>query len=128
MSSLNDLHYASFGTEGTTTFQITGGAFATGFGTFFMGSAGSAGTVTNTFQGVTRGVTFVTPALTGTGTATLALIDSKGGTMISQAQVESGTAYYGTIVPMTTDMTWTAVANGTQASAATASFAVHYEK
>lgn len=110
---------------GTVTTQ---GAFATGLGTIAMTVAGSAGTIANTFSGISRGITIVTPALEGTGTATVYLLDSLGGTMISQAQDEGGTAYYGTIVPMTTSMNWIAMANGTQSVAATVNIAVHYEK
>jgi hypothetical protein len=87
-----------------------------------------SGTLNNTFEGYLRGFSMVTPAMTGTGTATLTLTDSLGGTMISQAQNESVTAYYGTIAPMTTGMKWIVTANGTQDANATVTIAVHYEK
>jgi hypothetical protein len=129
--SLNDRKYMSYGTinAGTTAvYVISSGEFSTGLGTIASSVAGSAGTLANTFSGVSKGITIITPALTSTGTATLTLTDSLGGTMISQAQNEAGTTYYGTIVPMTTDMTWVSTYNGTQAATTALVFAVHYEK
>jgi hypothetical protein len=110
---------------GTVTTQ---GAFATGLGTIACSVAGSAGTIANTYSGVSRGITIVTPALDDSGTATLYLLDSLGGTMISQAQNESGTTYYGTVVPMTTSMNWISMYNATQSATTQLTFAVHYEK
>ena len=128
--SFNDLIVGVGGTSSAGTALNVQKLWATSYGTVIIPTSDTvvSGTTTNTFTGYTRGVTIVTPALESTGTATLKLIDGKGGTLISQAQDESVVAYYGTIAPMTTDMKWVCTANGTQSAAGTISFAVHYEK
>lgn len=87
-----------------------------------------SGTTSNTFAGMSKGITLVTPELEGTGTATIQLKDSSGGTLISQAQDESVTAHYGTEVPMTSTMEWVVTANGTQSTDRTITFEVQYEQ
>lgn len=128
--SVNDLMTASYGTSTQGTALNVARLWGSSAGTVVIPTSDtvSSGTTANTFVGYVRGITIVTPSMTATGTATLKLIDSKGGTAISQAQNEGVTAYYGTTSPMTTDMSWVCTANGTQSSAATISFLVHYEK
>jgi hypothetical protein len=128
--SLNDLLINSLGTSSQGTALNVQKLWGSSTGTVVLPTSDTvtAATVSNTLVGYVRGITIVTPAMTGTGTTTLQLVDSKGGTMISQAQDESVTAYYGTTAPMSTDMSWIASANGTQAALGTVSFLVHYEK
>lgn len=128
--SLNDLQYSSYGTSAQGTAQNVSKLWGSSAGTVIIPTSDSvtSGTTANTFVGYIRGVTIVTPSMTATGTATLELKDSKGGTLITKAQAEGVTSYYGTTQPMTTDMSWICTANGTQAAAATVAFLVHYEK
>jgi hypothetical protein len=128
--ALNDLQLASYGTSSQGTVQNVARLWGSSAGTVIIPTSDTvtSGTTANTFTGYIRGITIVTPSMTATGTATLKLIDSKGGTSISIAQNEQVTAFTGTTSPMTTDMSWVCTANGTQAAAATVSFLVHYEK
>lgn len=108
---------------------LVGGRTETYLGTVTVGVAKSAGTLASAIDGLIRNVTLVTPAMTGTGTATMTLVDSKGGTPVAlAAQDESVTTNYGTIQPIGTAMSWVVTANGTQSAIATVSFAAHYEK
>lgn len=116
---------------GTLTEIVKSKDIATGLGTIVIPTSDTvqSGTLANTWEGLVRSVTVVTPALEGTGTATVTLVDSLGGNLISQAQNEGGTVNYGTLVPMTdTGMEWVVTANGTQSADATVTIAVHYEK
>ena len=88
-------------------------------GTIAIALSGSAGTLTCPISGLMRYVTITTPALTGTGTATMRIIDPAGGTLFQQAQDESVVTTYGSIVPLLTTMNITVTANGTQDAAAT---------
>ena len=113
---------------------VTAGTMVSGFSSYLgtavmaAGDTVVSGTVANTTNGIIRAVTVVTPAMTGTGTATLALQDSLTASLISIAQAESSTAAYGTIMPMVSGMNWVVTASGTQAAAATVTFGVYYEK
>lgn len=130
MASLNDLQVSSYGTSTSGTAQKTMGLYDYYYGTIIIPTSDTvqAATISSAIAGYIQGYTLVTPALTGTGTATLELVDAKGGTLITKAQNESVTAYYGTLVPVNTTMSFTATANGTQSAAATVSFAVHYQR
>jgi len=88
----------------------------------------TSGTTANTVNGLMRYVTFKTPAMTATGTATLKITDVDGGTLFTQAQDESGTTTYGSIVPLTDNMNYVVTANGTQAAAGTFTFNLYYER
>lgn len=86
-----------------------------------------SGTLASSLNGLIHAVSMVTPAMESTGTATLTLVDQLGANIISQAQNESVTAAYGTVMPVTSSMNWVVTANGTQSADATVTFAVHYE-
>jgi len=87
------------------------------------------GTLASTIDGLIRNVTVQTPALEGTGTATVELVDSLGGTVVGlAAQDESVITNYGTTQPISTSMEWTATANGTQSAAANIIFVAHYQQ
>jgi hypothetical protein len=88
----------------------------------------TAGTITPGLTGVMRFITLTTPAMTGTGTATVRIVDAAGGTLFSQAQNESVVSAYGSIVPLTSTMIMNATANGTQSSAATVVYSLYYDK
>jgi len=97
-------------------------------GTIEIATPESAGTVTAPFNGKLFHLTLVTPDMEGSGTATLDIVDTAGGTVFSQAQDESLTACYGSIVPVTTDMEFRAVADGTQSASVDVIYEAHYEK
>lgn len=129
MASLNDLKYSSYGTSSAGTALKTMGMYSYYYGTIVMPTSDTvtSATIDAAIAGYIQGITIVTPAMTGTGTATLQLVDGKGGTLVSQAQAESVTAYYGTARPINTSMDWIITSNGTQAALGTVSFAVHYQ-
>ncbi len=106
----------------------TSGTFSLGTITIPTSDTVTTGTVTPGLSGVMRFITITTPDLTATGTATIRLIDSAGGTLFSQAQNESVVAAYGSIVPLTSTMILTATANGTQASAMAIVYNIYYDK
>ena len=88
-----------------------------------------AGTLTSTVAGLIRNITQVTPDMEGTGTATTMLVDSVGGTIATlAAQVEGLITNYGTIVPLSTDMSWITTADGTQSVARDVILNIHYEQ
>lgn len=130
MASLNDLKYSSFGTSTSGTAQKTMGWYDYSYGTVVIPTSDTvtSATVASSIAGYIQGITIVTPAMTGTGTVTFQLVDGKGGTLISQAQNESVTSFYGTARPVNTSMSWIATANGTQAALGTVTFAVHYQR
>ena len=129
-ASLNDLKYASYGTSSSGTALKTMGAYDYYYGTIVMPTSDTvtSATIDAAIAGYINGLTIVTPAMTGTGTATLKLVDGKGGTLISQAQAESVTSYYGTARPINTSMDWIITSNGTQSALGTVAFAVHYQR
>jgi len=130
MASLNDLKYSSYGTSTSGTAVKTMGAYDYYYGTIVMPTSDTvtSATIDAAIAGYINGLTIVTPAMTGTGTATLKLVDGKGGTLVSQAQAESVTSYYGTTSPINTSMDWIITSNGTQSALGTVSFAVHYQR
>ena len=99
-------------------------------GTVSYSVAGTAGTLANTIVGLLRYITIVCPDLTGTGTSTLKLKDSSGGTLfISAALADTAVTNTGSIVPMTTDMSWIyEITSGTQAAVGSVVFNAHYER
>lgn len=129
-ASLNDLEYASYGTSTAGTALKTMGVYDYYYGTIVMPTSDTvtSATIDAAIAGYIQGVTVVTPAMTGTGTATLKLVDGKGGTLVAIAQAESVTAYTGTAQPINTSMDWIITSNGTQAALGTVSFAVHYQR
>lgn len=113
--SLNDLQYKHYSNN-------------TYSGTFAITTGGTVvpGTMASTIAGEIRGISMACGTLTGTGTVVLALRDSLGATIASGTQAESGTSYFGTIVPVNTTMSWVATPSGTQTEAANFYFNVHY--
>lgn len=112
-------------------YQIVGGRTETFTGTVTIVTSDSvtSGTLASVIDGMIQNVTLVTPAMEGTGTATMTLVDSIGGTPIAlAAQDESVTTNYGTIQPIGTAMEWVVTADGTQSANVDITFAVHYEK
>lgn len=112
-------------------YLIVGGRTETYLGTVVIATSDTttSGTLASAIDGMIRNITLVTPALTGTGTATMTLVDSLGGTLVAlAAQDESVITNYGTIQPVGTAMEWVVTANGTQSANATVTFAVHYEQ
>ena len=130
MASLNDLQYASFGTSTSGTAQNIMGLYDCYHGTIACTTGDSVvpGTVDATFGGVTRGITMAQGTMTGTGTVVLTLTDALGGTMFIGTQVESGTTYFGTVVPIDTSMHWVSTPSGTQNAANALKFDVHYQR
>ena|SRR3990167_786757 len=110
--------------------NIKSGRTDTYLGNIIIAANKVVGTTTSTINGVTKWITITTPDLSGTstGTATVRITDSLGGTLFEKAQAQSVTAAYGSAVPITTTMKLTATAEGTQAAAGTISLAVHYER
>lgn len=87
------------------------------------------GTIANTLNGITTGVTMAMGTMTGTGTIVLTLKDSLGASVFAGTQAESGTSYVGSAVPLkNTGMNWIVTPNGTQDAANVFSFNVHYKK
>lgn len=96
--------------------------------TITVASAAIVGTLASTMSGLTRRITMVTPAMTGTGTATLHIIDSKGGTILTlAAQDESVITNYGTVEPLSKDMSFLVTASETQSADAAIILDVHLE-
>jgi hypothetical protein len=134
--SWQDYLAAAFGqvnqpTKSGSNYLVVGGRTETALGTVVIPTSDTvtSGTLAASFSGLLRNVTLVTPAMTGTGTATMTLVDSLGGTPVALAgQDESVTTNYGTIQPIGTAMEWVVTANGTQDAAATVTFAAHYEQ
>lgn len=128
--SVNDLMTASYGTSSQGTALNVARLWGSSLGTIVMPTSDTvtSGTIDNTFTGYIRGISIVTPAMTGTGTATLKLQDPLGVAVVSIARDESTSGFVGTTAPMTTDMDWVITANGTQAALGTVTFMVHYEK
>lgn len=134
--SWQDYLIASFGQVNESeksgeNYLSVGGVTKTFQGTIVIPTDDSVvvGTLSSTIDGLIRSITVQTPALEGTGTATVELTDDLGGTIVGlAAQDESVITNYATIQPVTTDMEWTATANGTQSSAANVIFVVHYDQ
>ena len=134
--SWQDYISASFGQvneaeKSGVNYLSVGGVTKTFQGTITIGTSDSitSGTLASTIDGLIRSITVVTPALEGTGTATIELVDSLGGTVVSlAAQDESVTTNYATIDPIGTAMEWVATASGTQSAARSIIFAVHYDQ
>ncbi len=128
---INSLEVGKFVETGTGTVAIRFASLATSFlGTTVIPTSDTvtSGTTAVTIGGLVRGLTLITPAMTGTGTATFKLLDASDGTLISQAQAESVTAYYGTASPINDSMSFVLTANGTQSSAATTVYRIHYDR
>jgi len=87
-----------------------------------------AGTLTPTINGLVRYVTIVNPAMTGTGTSTMTVVDAATGTYFSQAGNESTTTTYGSVFPIFTTSKIICTANGTQAATGTVVFTMSYER
>jgi len=85
------------------------------------------GTLASTITGIVRGISMAMGTMTGTGTVVLTLVDSLGATIAAGTQAESGTSYFGTIVPVNETMNWVSTPAGTQTEAANFRFNVHYE-
>ena len=105
------------------------GQFDTYSGSIGMVIGGTAGTTVqaSTISGVIYGVSMGLGTMTGTGTAYLGLVDSLGGTLLAGTQAESGTSYFGTIVPVDTKMNWQLSTAGTQQGTQSLFFRVHYQ-
>lgn len=87
------------------------------------------GTITNTLNGVTTGISMAMGTMTGTGTIVLTLRDSLGASVFAGTQVESGTSYVGTVVLMRDrNMSWVVTPSGTQDAANVFSFNVHFQQ
>lgn len=129
-ASLNDLDYASFGTSTSGTARLTMGKYDTYSGSLALVVGGTVGTtsLTSPIAGVVYGVSMGLGTMTGSGTAYLYLTDSLGGTILAGTQAESGTTYFGSVVPVTTAMTWKATTEGTQEGTQALFFRVHYQR
>lgn len=115
--------------EGGTINAIPLNSVASSKGTVTITTPASAGTLASTLNGLMRYVTQVSPNLEGTGTVTTCLVDSAGGTVAAlAAQNESVITTYGTTVPITTDMSWVATADGTQSASVDVVLDIHYER
>lgn len=87
------------------------------------------GTIANTLNGITTGISMAMGTMTGTGTIVLTLVDSLGASVFAGTRAESGTSYVGSAVPMKdTGMSWVVTPSGTQDAANVFSFNVHYQK
>ena len=87
------------------------------------------GTIANTLNGITTGISMAMGTMTGTGTIVLTLVDSLGATIAAGTRAESGTSYFGTVVPMIDrGMNWVITPSGTQDAANVFSFNVFYQK
>ena len=134
--SWQDYLVASFGQvnepqKSGDNYLVIGGKTRTYQGTIVIPTDDSVvvGTLASDIDGLVRNITVSTPAMEGTGTATVILTDVLGGTVIAlAAQDESVIANYGTVQPIGTAMEWTATANGTQSATRDVIIAVHYEQ
>jgi len=132
-NSLNDLafdYYSSYATGTVLPVSVSAGqAITTATVAATIAVEGSSGTVANTLNGMTKGVTVVTGSLEGTGTVSVYLKDATAGTVFTVDVTEAASPVYtGTVVPMNTGMNWIVTADGTQSAAATVNLAVHYQK
>jgi len=128
--SLNDSmtnFYQGVGTAGTVYSQPVN-SVAHYVGSVIIVTPAAAGTLTSAINGLTRYVTIVNPALTGTGTSTMTVVDTAGGTYFSQAGDESTTTTYGSVFPIFTTSKIVCTANGTQAATGTVVFTMSYER
>jgi len=133
-NSLNDLawdYYSSYMSGTVLPVSVSvGQAITTATVAATIAVEGSSGTIANTLNGVTKGVTVVTGSLEGTaGTISVYLKDATAGTVFTVDVTEAASPVYtGTVFPMNTGMNWIVTADGTQSAAATVNLAVHYQK
>ena len=127
--SWQDALTAGFTNAGNLKVDVqTSGAFSLGTITIPTSNTVVSATITPALSGVMRFMTITTPAMTGTGTATIEIVDSAGGTLFTKAQDESVVSSYGSIVPLTSTMELRATASGTQSSAAPVIYNIYYDK
>lgn len=128
--SLNDLNYAAFGTSTSGTARLVMGKYDTYSGSMAIVTGTAVGTtsLTSPIAGVIYGVSMGLGTMTGTGTAYLNLVDSLGATILAGTQAESGTSYFGSVVPVTTAMTFQVTSAGTQQGTQSLFFNVHYQR
>ena len=110
--------------------QIVAGEFSTYSGSIplVIGNPLGIGTQACTINGVIQGVSMGLGTMSDTGTAYLGLKDDLGGTILYGTQAESGTSYFGTVVPVTTAMNWIVTTAGTQEGTQSLFFRVHYQR
>jgi hypothetical protein len=105
------------------------GQYETYKGSIAIGTGDPASTVsvTSTFSGLTSGISMGLGTMTGTGTCYLGLVDDLGGSIAIGTQAEGGTSYFGTVVPVTTNMKWQVSTAGTQQGTQNLFFRVYYK-
>ena len=109
---------------------VRSGQMLTLKGTASIATSGTIGTYTPTDYGLIRWLTLTVPDMTGTGTTIVELKDAAGGTIFASGDVADTTVKaYGTEIPMTSDMAFTArTTSGTQDAGKDILLSIHYKK
>ena len=99
-------------------------------GTASIATSGTIGTYTPTDYGLIRWLTLTVPDMTGTGTTIVELKDAAGGTIFASGDLaDTAVKAYGTEIPMTSDMAFTArTTSGTQDAGKDILLSIHYKK